>query len=191
MKVKNYLLPYKWQIAGWAVLLTAFIAFNLIMNAGIGVMSERTLKNLLTVLIFTGSLSLLMIAFSKEKHEDEFVKSLRGRSLAITAGIAFVLSILWLLLWCLNVPFKPSDMESVRKTSIVLHIIEGYLSFIPMFFLYIVIFKISLWTYRWPGYIPAATGRCGRSIPPDHLRHRKREVHSFHRTRTETIGIFR
>ena len=123
MKVKNYLLPYKWQIAGWAVLLTAFIAFNLIMNAGIGVMNERTLKNLLTVLIFTGSLSLLMIAFSKEKHEDEFVKSLRGRSLAITAGIAFVLSILWLLLWCLNVPFKPSDMESVRKTSIVLHII--------------------------------------------------------------------
>lgn len=148
MKVKNYLLPYKWQIAGWAVLLTAFIAFTLIMNAGIGVMNEHTLKNLLTVLIFTGSLSLLMIAFSKEKHEDEFVKSLRGRSLAITAGTAFVLSILWLLLWYLNVPFKSSDMD-VRKISIVFHIIEGYLSFIPMFFLYIVIFKISLWTYRW------------------------------------------
>ncbi len=149
MRAKNYLLSYKWQIAGWAILLVAFIAFNLIMDAGIGVINERTLKNILTVLIFTGSLSLLMIAFSKEKHEDEFVKSLRGRSLAITAGIAFVLSILWLLLWYLNVPFKPSDMESVRKTSIVLHIIQGYLSFIPMFFLYIVIFKISLWTYRW------------------------------------------
>ena len=82
MRAKNYLLSYKWQIAGWAILLVAFIAFNLIMDAGIGVINERTLKNILTVLIFTGSLSLLMIA-------------------------------------------------------------------IPMFFLYIVIFKISLWTYRW------------------------------------------
>ena len=28
-------------------------------------------------------------------------------------------------------------------------LVDNYLSIIPMFFLYIVIFKASLWVYRW------------------------------------------
>ena len=73
-------------------------------------MSEAVTKLFVAAVYVVTAVSLLLIAFSEERQEDEFIKSLRGRSLAAAACVAFVL---------------------------------------PMFFLYIVIFKASLWVYRW------------------------------------------
>ena len=79
--------------------------------------------------------------------EDEFIKSLRGRSLAAAACVAFALSIIWFCVSNVGRMYLPSQMgdDLWWKFSLV----DNYLSIIPMFFLYIVIFKASLWVYRW------------------------------------------
>ena len=103
MKTKHYLLSYKWQTAGWILLAVALMVTCLIVGIGLYMtMSEAVTKLFVAAVYIVTALSLLLIAFSEERQEDEFIKSLRGRSLAI-----------------------------------------------PMFFLYIVIFKASLWVYRW------------------------------------------
>ena len=86
-------------------------------------------------------------AFAEERRADEFIKSLRGRALAAADCVAFVLSIIW---FCVSnvgqmyLPLQKGD-DLWWKFSLV----DNYLSIIPMFFLYIVIFKASLWVYRW------------------------------------------
>ena len=108
-------------------------------------MSEAVTKLFVAAVYVVTAVSLLLIAFSEERQEDEFIKSLRGRSLAAAACVAFVLSIIW---FCVsNVGHLPLQMgdDLWWKFSLV----DNYLSIIPMFFLYIVIFKASLWVYRW------------------------------------------
>ena len=83
-------------------------------------MSEAVTKLFVAAVYVVTAVSLLLIAFSEERQEDEFIKSLRGRSLAAAACVAFVLSIIW---FCV--------------------------SNVGQMYLYIVIFKASLWVYRW------------------------------------------
>lgn len=61
--------------------------------------------------------------------------------------VAFVLSIIWFCVSNVGQMYLPSQIgdDLWWKFSMV----DNYLSIIPMFFLYIVIFKASLWVYRW------------------------------------------
>lgn len=110
-------------------------------------MSEAVTKLFVAAVYVVTALSLLLIAFSEERQEDEFIKSLRGRSLAAAACVAFVLSIIWFCVSNVGRMYSPLQLgdDLWWKFSMV----DNYLSIIPMFFLYIVIFKASLWVYRW------------------------------------------
>ena len=140
MKTKHYLLSYKWQAAGWILLAVALILTCLIVGVGLT-------KLFVAAVYVVTAVSLLLIAFSEERQEDEFIKSLRGRSLAAAACVAFVLSIIWFCVSNVGQMYLPSQIgdDLWWKFSMV----DNYLSVIPMFFLYIVIFKASLWVYRW------------------------------------------
>ena len=110
-------------------------------------LGEAVTKLFVAAVYVMTALSLLLIAFSEERQEDEFIKSLRGRSLAAAACVAFALSIIWFCVSNVGRMYLPSQMgdDLWWKFSLV----DNYLSIIPMFFLYIVIFKASLWVYRW------------------------------------------
>jgi len=58
-------------------------------------MDEAAFKLLIAAVYVIIGVSLLMIAFSEERQEDEFIRSLRGRSLAAAACVAFVLSVIF------------------------------------------------------------------------------------------------
>ena len=146
MKTKHYLLSYKWQTAGWILLAVALMLTCLIVGVGLYMtMSEAVTKLFVAAVYVVTAVSL--IAFSEERQEDEFIKSLRGRSLAAAACVAFVLSIIWFCVSNVGRMYLPLQMgdDLWWKFSLV----DNYLSIIPMFFLYIVIFKASLWVYRW------------------------------------------
>ena len=148
MKTKHYLLSYKWQTAGWILLAVALMVTCLIVGVGLYMtMSEAVTKLFVAAVYVVTAVSLLLIAFSEERQEDEFIKSLRGRSLAAAACVAFVLSIIWFCVSNVGQMYFPSQIgdDLWWKFSMV----DNYLSIIPMFFLYIVIFKASLWVYRW------------------------------------------
>ena len=104
-------------------------------------MSEAVTKLFVAAVYVVTALSLLLIAFSEERQEDEFIKSLRGRSLAAAACVAFVLSIIWFCVSNVGQMYLPSQISD--------DLWWKFSSIIPMFFLYIVIFKASLWVYRW------------------------------------------
>ena len=53
-------------------------------------MSEAVTKLFVAAVYVVTALSLLLIAFSEERQEDEFIKSLRGRSLAAAACVGKV-----------------------------------------------------------------------------------------------------
>ena len=121
MKTKHYLLSYKWQTAGWILLAVALMLTCLIVGVGLYMtMSEAVTKLFVAAVYVVTAVSLLLIAFSEERQED--VSNVGQMYLPLQMG-----DDLW---W---------------KFSLV----DNYLSIIPMFFLYIVIFKASLWVYRW------------------------------------------
>ena len=88
------LLPHKWQNVGFvalATILVCFVPFVILNNRGVA-------QDLLAYLGAAGyillSLSLMLICFSREKEEDEFIMSARYRVLTIVIFIFFISNII-------------------------------------------------------------------------------------------------
>ena len=115
---KNYLFPHRFQIIGWVIAMAAvavYVAcriwfpdwrFNIPAlyydfpflddkEEGFFVMADT---GILTVAIPLFTIGLLLIGFSKEKIEDEFVKSVREQSLVWATYVTAALFILATLL---------------------------------------------------------------------------------------------
>lgn len=154
MKVRSFLLPHRWQVAGWGMLVGSVLAFiitlviiELNLEHEMFSSPDTLMKLLFSAYCILAGLALLLIAFSKEKKEDEFIMSLRGRSLAITAVAAFTVSVLWLVIRMvggLYVRLEPFD-----TVWWIVSYVDRLLTLIPFFFLYVVVFKAHLWIYRW------------------------------------------
>ena len=124
MKTKHYLLPHRWQTAGWILLAVVFVVVNLLFGFDVwSVMDEAAFKLLIAAVYVIIGVSLLMIAFSEERQEDEFCVS------------------------SINLMYFPMHEADDTKRW-VFYMVDNYLSVLPMFFLYIVIFKVSLWINR-------------------------------------------
>lgn len=78
-------------------------------------MDEAAFKLLIAGVYVIIGVSLLMIAFSEERQEDEFIRSLRGRSLAAAACVAFVLSVIWFCVSSINLMYFPMHEAMVRN----------------------------------------------------------------------------
>ncbi len=69
------------------------------------------------------------------------------RSLAAAACVAFVLSVIWFCVSSINLMYFPMhEADDTKRWEF--YMVDNYLSVLPMFFLYIVIFKVSLWINR-------------------------------------------
>ena len=103
MEKKTYLLPYSCQKLGWWMLgasLVGFIIFGIFEIIGylrewgpteIPQVASHIMVFLVTCLPFLG---LILICLSQEKVEDEYIKSLRAKSLFIVVIYAFVISMI-------------------------------------------------------------------------------------------------
>lgn len=143
----NYLLPHKYQILGWILAAAApvfFIITCLLYNQGqIRFLPSNAYTAISYLLLFSG---MFLIAFSSEKTEDEMIRNIRARSIAIAAGIQFVFFIVWSLFYAFDhgLRFMPdSDLNRI-----IYYCGQGLTNSFSLFFLYIVIFRIKLFINR-------------------------------------------
>ena len=144
MNQKSYLLPHSFQRVGWALLIAVPILFGIILL----VFNELKLipqsySQFGTLAIYlTASFAALFVGLSEEKQEDEFIQSLRLRSVAQTAYVCFVLMILSAIIVDLREAFR------IPGWSVYHSIYHLFNSLIFAFFVYIVIFRYRLFKYR-------------------------------------------
>ena len=120
------LLPYKWQYWGWSF---SFIGFIVILFT---LLQGYNLYQIGYALFVVG---FLIIAFTREKDEDERIQSIRFKSLVTTAIIYIVLYLLKPFVQAFVVRFFPFEIGRIILNIIVLF------NMIP---LYVLIFKSTL-----------------------------------------------
>lgn len=126
--MKTYkLLPYKWQFLGWSFAFIGFIIFLLTLLKGYDIYQ-------IGFCIF--EVGFLILAFTREKDEDERIQAIRFYSLSITA-------IIYVAVWILKPVFQTWIMRffSFEQCTIIFQI----MALINMIPLYVLIFKSTLY----------------------------------------------
>ena len=144
MRRNNYLLPHSFQRIGWGLLIALPVLFGLelwLFN-GIKLIPQDYSRFGTLVLYLAAALSALFVGLSEERQEDEFIESIRLRSVACTAWICFTLMIISALLVDVKEAFRLEGGNTLFQWYRVFN------SIIFAFFLYIVIFRYRLYKYR-------------------------------------------
>lgn len=126
--MKTYkLLPYKWQFLGWSFAFIGFIIFLLTLLKGYDIYQVG-------FCIF--EVGFLILAFTREKDEDERIQAIRFYSLSITA-------IIYVAVWILKPVFQTWTVRffSFEQCTIIFQI----MALINMIPLYVLIFKSTLY----------------------------------------------
>ena len=126
--MKNFkLLPYRIQFIGWALAFIGLIIFLLTLLKGYDIYQ-------IGFCIF--ELGFLVLAFTREKDEDERVQAIRLKSLAITA-------IIYVVTWILKPVFQTWIVRffSLEQCAMIFNI----MALINMIPLYVLIFKSALY----------------------------------------------
>ena len=126
--MKTYkLLPYKWQFLGWSFAFIGFIIFLLTLLKGYDIYQ-------IGFCIF--EVGFLILAFTREKDEDERIQAIRFYSLSITA-------IIYVAVWILKPVFQTWTVRffSFEQCTIIFQT----MALINMIPLYVLIFKSTLY----------------------------------------------
>lgn len=141
MKTRSFLLPHVFRYIGWGIFLFTWI-FLLI-----SIYAYNTLKLFAESFSHYGTpfvlillyLSALLVAFSKEKHEDEYIRSIRADSIIVTAFVSFLL----FLLFQMVLAFDKSTGFLAGKEP-VWNWLAYSVNSVTMFVVYVAIFRIRL-----------------------------------------------
>ena len=144
MNKTSYLLPHSFQRIGWALLISLPVLFGLMLWIfnGLKLIPQSYSKFGTLLLYIVMALSALFIGLSEEKQEDEFIQTLRLRSVANTAWICFILMIISALIVDVFVAFRIQGGDPFLYSHKIVN------SLIFAFFVYIVIFRFRLYKYR-------------------------------------------
>ena len=143
MNKTSYLLPHSFQRIGWVLLISLPVLFGLMLLLFNGLkLSPQSYSKFGTLLLYiVMALSALFIGLSEEKQEDEFIQTLRLRSIANTAWIIFIL----IIVSAMDVDICDAFGIPGREKFWMRY---ARLDTIFAFFLYIVIFRFRLYKYR-------------------------------------------
>lgn len=144
MTKTSYLLPHSFQRVGWALLIACPVLFALILWIfnGLELIPQKYSQFGTLVLYVTLALAALFIGLSEEKQEDEFIQTLRMRSIANAAWFCFLLFIVSSLVNATMAAFRLSGSTELWSTH------QMITSFVFAFIVYIVIFRFRLYKYR-------------------------------------------
>lgn len=126
--MKTYkLLSHKWQLLGWSFASVGLLLVLLTFLQG---------YDLYQIGLCIFELGFILLAFTEEKDEDERVKSIRLKCIAITAIIYVAMWLLRPLLLTIVVRFFPFETYRILSNAMAL------LNMIPM---YVLIFKGTIY----------------------------------------------
>ena len=144
MNKTSYLLPHSFQRIGWALLISLPVLLGLMLWTfnGLELIPQSYSQFGTLVLYIVAALSALFVGLSEEKQEDEFIQTLRMRSVANTAWICFILTIVTAMIVDVFVAFRIQGGDPFLYSHKIVN------SLIFAFFVYIVIFRFRLYKYR-------------------------------------------
>lgn len=150
MKSKTYMLPYRFRKCGYGLIIASVLSFVLgLLMANVWEIIPQTYTRFISMVMYLlFFLGIFMIVMTEEKDEDEMIDSIRRRSIATTAFIAFGFFMVINLVMAFLHGFR--SLQSMELVSSLMTVMTGTLltSINTYVILYLIIFRISLWRMR-------------------------------------------
>ena len=144
------MLPYRFRKCGYGLIIASVLSFVLgLLMANVWEIIPQTHTRFISMVMYLlFFLGIFMIVMTEEKDEDEMIDSIRRRSIATTAFIAFGFFMVINLVMAFLHGFR--SLQSMELVSSLMTVMTGTLltSINTYVILYLIIFRISLWRMR-------------------------------------------
>ena len=144
MKNKTYMLPYRFRKCGYGLIIASVLSLVLgLLMANVWEIIPQTHTRFISMVMYLlFFLGIFVIVMTEEKDEDEMIDSIRRRSIAATAFIAFGFFMAFLH------GFRSLQSMSFVSSLVTVLTGTGLTSVNTYIILYLIIFRISIWKMR-------------------------------------------
>ena len=150
MKNKTYMLPYRFRNWGYGLIIASVLSFVLgLLMANVWEIIPQTHTRFISMVMYLlFFLGIFVIVMTEEKEEDEMIASIRRRSIATTAFIAFGFFMVINLVMAFLHGFRSLQSMSFVSSLVTVLTGTGLTSVNTYIILYLIIFRISIWKMR-------------------------------------------
>ncbi len=150
MKNKTYMLPYRFRKCGYGLIIASVLSLVLgLLMANVWEIIPQTHTRFISMVMYLlFFLGVFLIVMTEEKDEDEMIDSIRRRSIATTAFIAFGFFMVINLVMAFLHGFRSLQSMSFVASLITVLAGTGLTSVNTYIILYLFIFRISIWKMK-------------------------------------------
>lgn len=150
MKNKTYMLPYRFRKCGYGLIIASVLSLvlGLLMANVWEIIPQAHTRFISMVMYLLFFLGIFLIVMTEEKDEDEMIDSIRRRSIATTAFIAFGFFMVINLVMAFLHGFRSLESMSLVTSLVTVLTGTGLTSVNTYIILYLFIFRISIWKMR-------------------------------------------
>ena len=150
MKNKTYMLPYRFRKCGYGLIIASVLSLVLgVLMANVWEIIPQTHTRFISMVMYLlFFLGIFMVVMTEEKEEDEMIDSIRRRSIAVTAFIAFGFFMVINLVMAFLHGFRSLQSMSFVSSLVTVLTGTGLTSVNTYIILYLIIFRISILKMR-------------------------------------------
>lgn len=150
MKNKTYMLPHSFRKYGYGLLVASVLSLVLgLLMANVWEIIPQTHTRFISMVMYLlFFLGIFVIVMTEEKEEDEMIDSIRRRSIAVTAFIAFGFFMVINLVMAFLHGFRSLQSMSFVTSLVTVLTGTGLTSVNTYIILYLIIFRISILKMR-------------------------------------------
>ena len=144
------MLPYRFRNWGYGLIIASVLSLVLgLLMANVWEIIPQTHTRFISMVMYLlFFLGIFVIVMTEEKDEDEMIDSIRRRSIAATAFIAFGFFMVINLVMAFLHGFKSLQSMSFVSSLVTVLTGTGLTSVNTYIILYLIIFRISIWKMR-------------------------------------------
>jgi hypothetical protein len=144
------MLPYRFRKCGYGLIIASVLSLVLgLLMANVWEIIPQTHTRFISMVMYLlFFLGIFVIVMTEEKDEDEMIDSIRRRSIAATAFIAFGFFMVINLVMAFLHGFRSLQSMSFVSSLVTVLTGTGLTSVNTYIILYLIIFRISIWKMR-------------------------------------------
>ncbi len=150
MKNRTYMLPHSFRKYGYGLVIASVLSLvlGLLMANVFEIIPQTHTRFISMVMYLLFFLGVFVLVMTEEKDEDEMIDSIRRRSIAATAFIAFGFFMVINLVMAFLHGFRSLQSMSFVTSLVTVLTGTGLTSVNTYIILYLFIFRISIWKMR-------------------------------------------
>ena len=150
MKNRTYMLPHSFRKYGYGLVIASVLSLvlGLLMANVFEIIPQTHTRFISMVMYLLFFLGVFVLVMTEEKDEDEMIDSIRRRSIAATAFIAFGFFMVINLVMAFLHGFRSLQSMSFVPSLVTVLTGTGLTSVNTYIILYLFIFRISIWKMR-------------------------------------------